>query len=285
MPTDYVRAESISEAVDLLANGDDGTRVLAGGQSLVPMMNLGLANPTMVVDISGIEELQTISLADDTLRLGAGVTHSSLVSSAEVQDAAPLLAEAARQIGSKRIRNFGTIGGSLAHADPAAELPLVCHVLGATVELVGPDGQRSLPISEFTLGYYTTALVPGEIVQSVSIPRTEGKGWGFHEYARRAGDFAIVAVGALIEMSGGKVVSASLGVANVSDKPIRLASLEEQLEGSSREEAIELATRVSELVDPSDDDYVPRGYRKRLAGVLAKRAIADATGGTHKDKR
>lgn len=285
MPADYVRAESIAEAVRYLVDGGDGTRVLAGGQSLIPMMNLRLADPTLMVDISGIKELKHISLSVDTLNIGAAVTHNSLVSSSTVQRAAPLMVKAARQIGSKRIRNFGTIGGSLAHADPAAELPLACHVLDAVIDIVGPDGQRSVPVSEFTMGYYTTALGPGEIVQAVRIPTTEGIGWGFHEYVRRAGDFAIVAAAALVELQHGNVTSASIGVANVSDRPVRMTLLEEEMHGVRADQATELATRVSELVEPADDDYVPSGYRKRLAGVLAKRAVSDATGHTDEERR
>ena len=276
MPTDYIRAQNMSEALQHLSGGGDGARVISGGQSLVPMMNLNLANPTLVVDISGIAELKEITVLDGRLWLGAGVTHSSLISSSTAQQFAPLLVAAARHIGSPRIRNFGTIGGSLAHADPAAELPLACQVLEAEIDVVGPNGERSVPMSEFGLGYYTTALTPGEILRAVSVPITEGIGWGFHEYARRAGDFAIVAVAALVDIEGGSVRSAAVGAAGVSDKAIRFSSLEQDMLGLNADQAIELAAGVSSLVDPSDDEYVPSDYRKRLAGVLARRAVADA---------
>lgn len=285
MPTDYIRARSVDEALQHLSGGGDGARVIAGGQSLVPMMNLNLANPTLVVDISGIEDLKEITVHDGLLRLGAGVTHSSLISSSTTQRFAPLLVEAARHIGSPRIRNFGTIGGSLAQADPAAELPLVCQVLEAAIDVVGPDGQRSVPMSEFSLGYYTTALTPGEMVSAISVPTHEGTGWGFHEYARRAGDFAIVAVAALIGIEGGSVRSAAIGASGVSDRAVRFPGLEQQMLDADVDQAIQLAGGVSDLVDTAEDEYVPSDYRKRLTGVLARRAVSDAISRNEKGRQ
>lgn len=276
MPTDYIRAGDVDEAVQHLAGGGDRALVIAGGQSLVPMMNLNLANPTLVVDISGIEELKEIAVHDGRLTIGAGVTHNSVISSTTAQRFAPLLVEAARHIGSPRIRNFGTIGGSLAQADPAAELPLACQVLEAEIEVVGPDGPRSVPMSEFSLGYYTTALAPGEMIRAVSVATTDDIGWGFHEYARRAGDFAIVAVAALIGIEGGSIESVAIGASGVSDKAIRFPSLEQEMLGVDVDQAIQLAAGVSDLIDPAEDEYVPLEYRKRLTGVLATRAVSDA---------
>lgn len=276
MPTDYVRARNVDEALTHLANGGEASRVIAGGQSLVPMMNLNLASPSLVVDISAIDELKQISVQNGSLRVGAGVTHARLITSDDVAQHAPLLAAAARHIGSPRIRNFGTIGGSMAQADPAAELPLVGLVLDAGVDVIGPKGVRSIPVSEFSLGYYTTALEPGEIIQAISIEINPDAGWGFHEYARRAGDFALVAVAAFVTTEGESVSSASIGVAGVASRPMRLTELEQQLIGAGTAAAPELASSAGELVDPVDDPYVSSDYRKRLTGVLAKRAVVDA---------
>ncbi len=276
MTTDYVRARDLEDALAQLAGGDDNCRVIAGGQSLVPMMNLNLASPSLVVDISALAELKQISVQNDKLHVGAGITHTTLAESDDVAEHAPLLAAAAAHVGSQRIRNFGTIGGSLAQADPAAELPLAALVLDASVEVIGPEGARSIPASDFGVGYYTTALDHGEIIHAITVPTTPEAGWGFHEYARRAGDFALVAVAAKLTIEGDSIASTALGAAGVASKPIRLTALEQQIVGVRHDVASGLASSAGDHVDPSDDEYVSSDYRKRLTGVLAKRAVEDA---------
>ncbi len=196
-PCDHVAATSWADAVGLLREGGDGAKVIAGGQSLIPMMNLRLATPSLLVDVSAAGPVG-IERRDDRLVLSALTRHSELERSPEISAGCPILAEAARCIGNVRVRHRGTIGGSLAHADPAAELPCVAVALGATVRTLGETGERSVPAAEFFDTYFTTALGDAEVVTAVEVPTLGPRtGWAFVELVRRPGDFAIVEVAAL----------------------------------------------------------------------------------------
>lgn len=276
MPLRYVRPSRLTEAVGLLADADDDARPIAGGQSLIPMLNLGLAAPSLVVDVSGLDELKGVTFDDGALIIGAGVRHSELVTSDLVAAHAPMLAAAAAQIGSPRIRNVGTIGGSLAHADPAAELPLVCWVLDATVVVVGPGGEREVEAEEFSTGYYSTALDQSEVLVRIRVPNQAHLGWGFHEYARRVGDFALVASAASVSVVDGAIRVARVAVNGVADRPLRLSALETDLIGRRHDELPDIAALAESEVDPVDDPYVPASYRRRLTGALTHRALEDA---------
>ncbi len=278
-PFRYERAGQYTDACDLLrAHGEDA-KVIAGGQSLLPMINLGLVQPGVVVDISRLAEGRDITVEDDGyLTLGALVTHARLAADTGARTAQPLLAEAARQIGNNRVRNRGTLGGSLAHADPAAELPLVMVALGATYEVTSGHASRSVRAEDFHLGFLTTGLDADELIISVRAPVLgPGWGWSFQEVSRRDGDFAVASVAALIRSADGLVVEARVAVGAVSDRPVRLADVESALTGCA---VTDIAGRVGPIegIRPADDTGATAQYRERLTRVLVTRALAEAAG-------
>jgi aerobic carbon-monoxide dehydrogenase medium subunit len=276
-PFRYERAGQYIDACDLLrAHGEDA-KVIAGGQSLLPMINLGLVQPGVVVDISRLAEGRDITVDDDGyLILGALVTHARLAADAAARAAQPLLAEAAGHIGNNRVRNRGTLGGSLAHADPAAELPLVMVALGATYEVTSGRAVRGVRAEDFHLGFLTTGLDADELIVSVRAPVLgPGWGWSFQEVSRRAGDFAMASAAALIRSADGLVVEARVAVGGVSDRPVRLADVESALTGCP---VSGIAGRAGPLhgIRPASGTGATADYRRRLARVLVTRALEQA---------
>lgn len=278
-PFRYARPRSLDEAVALLASDADA-KILAGGQSLVPMMNMRLVRPAVLVDVNALRGLDRIEESKDGgLALGALVRHADLVASPLVQARAPLLAEAARHVGHAAIRNRGTLGGSVAHADPAAELPAALVALGAEIEMTGPSGARRVAAAEFFHGMLATALGQGEMLVAVHVP-VQTPGWGFAELARRPGDFALAGVAATVraDASGTRCAGASLVGFGLGDRPMRLAGAEGRLDAAPLDD--DVASRVADAAgadcDPPDDVHGSAEYRRHLAGVLAERAIADA---------
>jgi CO/xanthine dehydrogenase FAD-binding subunit len=275
----YERARRYAEACDLLREHGEDAKVLAGGQSLLPMINLGLVQPGLLVDISRLAEGRQLTAAGDGfLVLGALVTHARLAADCRVRVAQPLLTAAARQIGNDRVRSRGTLGGSLAHADPAAELPLVMVALGATYEVTTGRASRAVRAEDFHLGYFTTGLGADELIVSVTVPALgPGWGWSFQEVARREGDFAMAAAAVLIRTTGDLVTEARVAVGGVSDRPLRLADVEAGLVGCP---AAGLHSQVTDLpgLRPVDDTTATAQYKGRLAGVLVGRALAEAAG-------
>jgi carbon-monoxide dehydrogenase medium subunit len=276
-PFRYDRARHYADACELLREHGEDAKVIAGGQSLLPMINLGLVQPEVVVDISRVPEGRDITIdAGGYLTLGALVTHSRLAADAGARTAQPLLAAAAGQIGNHRVRNRGTLGGSLAHADPAAELPLVMVTLGATYEVTTGHAARSVRAEDFHLGFLTTALAPDELVISVSAPTLgPGWGWGFQEMSRRDGDFAMASAAALVRSADGLIVEARVAVGGVSDRPVRLADVETALTGCP---VAGVAGRVGPLqgIRPVGDPGATAHYKERLTRVLVTRALAQA---------
>ena len=261
-PFEYERATSVAEAVTILAsaNGSD-VKVIAGGQSLVPMLSLGLARPDLLVDISRLE-LDGVEATVRGARIGATTRHRTLELDPDVRGLLPLAAEAARHIGNPRVRNRGTFGGSLVHADPAAELPVVVLAHGGAVLAEGPSGTRRIPLDEFFLGYLETALAPDEVLVAVELDALpDGSGVGFHEEAQRADDFALACAAAVVDPDGG----ASVVVGGVADRPLRF-------DGDARE----LPATVEAAVEPEDDAFVSADFRRRLAGICARRALEAA---------
>ena len=261
-PFDYERPRSVEEAVSILAAaGGRDAKVIAGGQSLVPMLSLGLARPDVLVDLSRLE-LDGIEAVDARVRVGATTCHRTLELDPEARRLLPLAAEAARHVGNPRVRNRGTFGGSLAHADPAAELPVVAVAHGGEVVAHGPEGERRIPLAEFFLGYLETALGPDEVLVAVELERPlEGSGVGFHEEAQRADDFALACAAAVVLPDG----HARVVVGGVGDRPLRF-------EGP----ADELPAAVEAAVEPEEDAFVSAAFRRRLAGVCVRRALARA---------
>lgn len=281
-PFAFVRPHALDNALMLLASDPDGVKVLAGGQSLVPMLNLRLARPTTLLDIGGLRELQGIrTLPGGGLRVGALVTHTDLSRSPLVGEHAPLLAAAAVRIGFRAIRNRGTIGGSLAHADPAAELPAAAVALDATVVLARVGATRRLPVTEFFHGSLHTALGPDELITAVEVPLGVGQGWGFAEVSRRAGDFALAGVAGMLALGPAPArrrVLARLVAFGVGDRPLRLVGAEAALAGGAVDRALaEVAGRAAAAeCAPSDDLHASAAYRRHLVSVLAEQVILEA---------
>ncbi len=265
-PFEYIAAQSPAHALDLLSEHGDDAKVLAGGHSLLPMMKLRLAAPEVLIDIGRLTELSGITSENGELVIGATTRHADLAASALVRERAPLLAHAAGLVGDPQIRHRGTIGGSLAHADPAADLPMALVALGGSVELSGPGGTRTVTADDFFTGYFETALEPDELLTAVRVPSRPGQPWGYQKFVRRANDWAIVGVAA---------VDGRIALANMGPVPLRATAAEQALAGgASVAEAAELA---AEGTSPGEDIHADRAYRQHLARVLTRRALQHQT--------
>jgi CO/xanthine dehydrogenase FAD-binding subunit len=280
-PFSYARPRGLAEALALLAAGNGEAKLLAGGQSLVPMLNMRLLRPPLLIDLNGLAELGGIApAADGGLRIGALARHADLVGSPLVRERAPLLAEAARHVGHPAIRNRGTLGGSLAHADPAAELPAALLALDAELTVSGAGGSRAIPVSRFFRGLLATALEPDEILTEIRVP-AQGPGWGFAELARRPGDFALAGVAAVVRAAvseASRCESARVVGFGVGDRPARLDHSERVLAGASLdgESAARAGRAAAEGCEPPGDVHASSEYRRHLATVLAEAALLQA---------
>ncbi len=279
---DYVSPSSVEEALAAISSADDpdDLKILAGGQSLVPMLNLRLAQPATLLDINGLQQTWGgIELDPAYLRVGALVRQRAAERSEVVAEHCPLLAEALSHVAHVQIRNRGTVGGSMAHADPSAELPAVAVALDAQMHLIGPRGQRQVAASEFFLGFLTTALASDEMLSRVDFPRlAPGTGTGFVEVSRRRGDFALVATAAVLTVRDDRIVAARLAFAGVSGSPVRSAAAERVLLGAEPSpDILEAAAQAAaEALMPPADVHGSSNYRRHLAPVLAKRALTRA---------
>jgi aerobic carbon-monoxide dehydrogenase medium subunit len=277
-PFEYTRARSWPEAVERVAAGGEDARVIAGGQSLAPLMMLRMAEPALLVDINGAGP-RTIERVDGGLALSALVRHVDLESSPDVRAAFPALGEAAARIGNVRVRHRGTIGGSLAHADPSAEYPCVALAAGATITALGPGGERSIPADEMFVTHFTTALQPGEVVTRVELPALrERQGCAFLELSRRPGDFATVMVCAFLELGAdGRCTEARLSVGATSDRPLDASDALQALAGSEPESAAaDAALAAAAAVEIGESSHGSEEYRRELVAVLGKRALLAA---------
>jgi aerobic carbon-monoxide dehydrogenase medium subunit len=273
----FERADRFADACEMLRIHGRSAKVIAGGQSLLPLVNLGLVQPDVAIDISRAADGRDLSAADGYLTIGALITHARLAADPLAASVQPLLGAAARKIGNPSVRDRGTLGGALAHSDPAAELPLVMVALGATYEIT--DGRRSREVraEEFHLGFLTTQLAEDELVVAARVP-TLGPGWGwsFQEVARRDGDFALAAAAVLVRMAGGVIVESRVAVGAVSDRPVRLADVEIMLSGAA---ASEIGNRIApvESISTISDTVASVRHRAHLCRVLVMRALAEAS--------
>ncbi len=264
-PFDYVRAASVEDAIRLLSEAGEDAKILAGGHSLLPMMKLRLAAPAVLVDVAQIPDLHGVAEDEGEITIGAATTHAAVAASEVVRRGAPLLAHAAGLVGDPQIRHRGTIGGSLAHADPAADLPVAVLALGGAVTTVGRQGARRIPIDDFFAGYFETALRPGEVLTAVHVPCRPHAAWGYQKFARRANDWAIVGVAA----NAGRIA-----LAHMASTPVRASAAEQALaEGAGIDAA---AASADAGTDPGDDLHADAEYRRVLARVLTKRALLGA---------
>lgn len=280
-PFEYHRPTSVEETVNLLAEltDEDEVKVLAGGQSLIPLMNMRLARPGHVLDLEHVDGLDRIRVEGPWLRMGAMVRQRRAELDPDIDEANPLLVEAIRHIAHFQIRERGTIGGSVAHADPAAELPLICSVLGAQLTVSGPEGSRTVTADSFFRGFLTTDIEESELLTEVAVPSLGAReGWGFREFSRRRGDFAIVAVAATIELSGDRCTSVRLAFTGASGRPHVDGQAREALEGERlSDDAIRhaVAAAVDDLAATSDIHATARD-RRDIARHLGALALDDA---------
>lgn len=274
----YCDPETLDEALRLLAEHGDDAKILAGGQSLMPLLNMRLARPAVLVDLSRVPELAGIRQEGDVLIIGAMTRHREAETSPLVRKCCPLLAEALGHVGHLAIRTRGTIGGSLAHADPAAELPAVAAALEAELVIAGPEGRRAVKPEEFFLTYLMTSLAPGEILAEIHFPvMTARSGWAFREVSRRHGDFALVGVAAQVTLdAAGRVERAAVALTGVGPTPVRAAGAEALLIGREPDPAQLSAacTAVTKEVEPESDLHASGEYRRHLAGALTGEALA-----------
>ena len=281
-PFEYVAPRSLDEAVAALAEHGDEAKAMAGGQSLVPLLAFRLARPTVVVDLNGIAGLDGARLDGTTLEIGALTRQRDVELLPGLRERCAMITEAVEQIGHVAIRNRGTVGGSLVHADPAAEWTALALALDAELDLVGPAGTRTVPAAEFLISYFTTALEPTELVTGVRLQVPNGRsGSCFLELARRHGDFAIAGVGALVTLDGdGSVADARVALIGVGERAVRVDSAEQVLRGNRPTDELftEAAAAVQAELDPNSDVHATADYRRHVAGVLVRRALATAVG-------
>jgi carbon-monoxide dehydrogenase medium subunit len=278
---DYACPATLSEAVALLAAHDGEARPLAGGQSLIPMMAFRVASPKLLVDLRHLPDLRTIRISDDGVRLGAMVRWRDILDDRRLATANPLLVATVAEIAHHQIRNRGTVGGSLAHADPAAELPGVAIACDAEITAVGKAGARIIKASEFFVGALTTTLETDEVITEVHFPAwPANRRYAFQEFSLRRGDFALSGVALYYDLDGdGKAADASVGVIGVADRPLRLAAVEAVLNGRAIDDAAIAASREAACaaVDPHDDIHASAAYRRSLTGTMVERALTSAS--------
>ena len=283
-PFEYACPTTISEAVALLASHGGEAKPLAGGQSLVPMLAFRVASPSLLVDLRKLAELRQIKIADDGVTLGAMVRWRDILDDARLRKAHPLLVAAVEHVAHYQIRNRGTVGGSIAHADPAAEMPGIVVTCEAKIAVIGKSGARVIDAANFFQGPLMTALKADEIITEIRLPAWPAKRrFGFQEFARRRGDFALAAAMLFYDEEGGKAgnaqaFNAHVGAIGVADRPLRLPAVEQVLNGNKIDEAIiaKAEAAASASVNPDDDIHASGAYRKALVGVMVERALKSA---------
>ncbi len=276
-PFDYVRAGSAEEAISLIGEHGDEAKFIAGGHSLLPLMKLRLAQPTVLIDIGRVSDLSYIEEHGNEVRIGALTRHMDVENSDVLAEHAPLLAHAASHVGDPQVRHRGTIGGSIAHADPASDLPATTLAMGATYVAQGPNGTREIAAGDFYQSFLTSALQPDEILTEIRVPKMKNAGWSFQKFNRRAQDWAIVGVAAWRNDG-----DSGVGLVNMGSTPILASTVSSALSGgASVEDAAEQAAAEAE---PQSDLNATVEYRTHLAKVLVRRALEEATAGDERGK-
>jgi aerobic carbon-monoxide dehydrogenase medium subunit len=277
---DYVRPGSVDEAVRALSEGGEDVKVLAGGQSLLPVLRLRMAAPTLIVDLGGIAELRGVREDGDEIVVGAMTTHHDVVNDPLLREHVGLLPEAAATVADPQVRHRGTLGGSLSHADPAGDLGAVALALDASFVIAGPNGRRTVPASEFFVDYFTTATGEDEILTEVRFPRYTGWKHHYEKFNRTAQAWSMVAVGVALKVDGGTISEARIGLTNMGSTPIRATGVEQALVGqpASEESARAAAEHATEGTSAPSDADAASDYREHLARVLTGRAVLTAAG-------
>jgi carbon-monoxide dehydrogenase medium subunit len=276
---EYYRPKTMEEALRLLDQHGEDAKIIAGGQSLVPMMNLRLARPAALVDINGLKELDYHRQKGDYIAIGALTRHATLRDSALIRETCPLMSAAYHYVAHGTVRNRGTLCGNLCHADPASEMPAVMLAVGASMVLRSTSGERVIPAAEFFQGLYATAAQPNEMLAEVRIP-LQSQRWGhsFHEVSIRQGDFAMTLVASLLNIQDGRITGASVAYAGVSDRALRLEKLEKRLIGQAPSDALfaEIGADAANSIEVNQDVHASREYRQDLVRTLTHRALTEA---------
>ncbi|MDB5841473.1 MAG: hypothetical protein JWQ23_3425 [Herminiimonas sp.] len=276
---EYVRPQTLEEALTLLTRHGDEAKVIAGGQSLVPMMNFRVAQPALLIDINGLKELDYHRVDGQTLRIGALARHAALRESPLIRQVCPLMSEAYHFVAHGTVRNRGTLCGNLCHADPASEMPAVMLACGATLVIRNAEGQREVAAADFFQGLYATAVYPDDLLVEVRIPIPASRvGYAFEEVSIRKGDFAMTLVATLLEVRSGRISSAAIAYAGVSDRAIRLDAVEKRLLGQAPSEKLfaDVAREAAGALEVNEDIHASSEYRRDLIRTLTPRALAQA---------
>jgi carbon-monoxide dehydrogenase medium subunit len=275
---DYVRPSSVAEAVSAIGEAGEDGKILAGGQSLIPVLRLRLAYPSTIVDVGRIDEMRGVRDDGDAIVIGAMTTHHDVMHDALVREHAPLIAQATETIADPQVRHRGTFGGALAHADPAGDLGAVALALGCEFVATGAGGERRIPAADFFVDYLTTTLRPDEVLTSIRVPKL-GEGWSSHyeKFNRVAQAWSIVGVAALVRRDNGSIAEARIGLTNMGNTPLRATAVEAALAGASPQAIAEAAEHAADGTNPPSDLSGQADYRQHLARVLTRRAVLAAS--------
>ena len=274
---DYEVAESVDHAIQLLGQHGEDSKLIAGGHSLIPIMRLRLAAPSVLIDLDRLEDLRYVRDEGDHLAIGALTRHRDVHNNELVQEHCGIVGYTAGLLGDPSVQHRGTIGGTLAHGDPAGDMPAVISALEGTLVIQGPNGERTVPASDFFQDYLFTDLEPDEVVTEVRVPKLDqNTGWSYKKFSRRSQDWAIVGVAAVVEKSNGNIDSARIGLTSMGSTPIRASTVEEALSGASPDGIAEAAESAAEGTAPSGDDAASAEFRKHLARVWTRRAVEEA---------
>ncbi len=276
---DYEVAESVDYAIDLLGQHGDEAKLLAGGHSLLPIMKLRLAAPAVLVDLGRVEELRYIRDEGETIAIGAMTRHTDVEHDPLLREQCGLLAYTASLVGDPQVRHRGTIGGSISHGDAASDLPSALLALEGTFVIKGSGGERTVAADDFFQDYLQTDLAPDEVLTEIRVPKLgSNSGWSYKKFNRRAQDWAVVGVAAVVERSNGSIGSARIGLTNMGSTPLRASAAESALSGADTSSVAEAASSAAEGTSPASDIAASAEYRRHLARVLTRRAVEEALG-------
>ena len=273
---DYVAPASLDEALEALRSGGEDAKLLAGGHSLLPIMKLRLATPSVLIDLGRVEELKYVRDEGDTIAIGAMTRHCDVERNSVLREQCGLLAFTAGLVGDPQVRHRGTIGGSIAHGDPASDLPSTLLALDAELVARGPGGERAIPAGEFFQDYLQTVLEPGEVLTEIRVPKLGDAGWSYQKFNHRAQDWATVGVAAVVEKSDGNIGTARISLTNMGSTPLRASAVEGALSGTSLDGIAEATEAADEGTNPASDIAASAEYRRHLARVLTRRAVEEA---------
>jgi len=277
VPFDYEVAESTDHAIELLGQHGDEAKLLAGGHSLIPLMRLRLADPAVLVDLDRLDDLRYVRDAGDKLAIGALTRHRDVLHDPLVQEHCGILSHTAGLLGDPSVQHRGTLGGTLAHGDPAGDMPSVISALEGEIVVKGPNGERTISALDFFEDYLMTTLEDGEVITEVRVPKLgSNTGWSYQKFSRRSQDWAMVGVAAVVERDNGNIGSARIGLTSMGSTPIRARAVEDALSGASSDGVEEAASHADEGTSPASDTAASGEFRRHLSRVITRRAVEEA---------